>query len=183
MLFIASLLGGIKILWIDEPHHLLAPGPDRDPKTVFRLKSLLQGPNAVALILTGVPERYQMLIPDRETDRRFTFLHLRPVSNKSEANNLGRYLDECCARVVIARLDDESIIDRLLVANDRNLGQCIEMALRAIRRAQSRPERQLNLADFRRSWKIQSGQFGIGPFDDAPWSILRTELEKMGWSV
>lgn len=175
---------GIKILWIDEPHHLLAPGPGRDPRTVLRrLKSLLQGPNAVALILTGVPELYQMIIPDRETDRRFTCLHLRPVSNTSEANKLGRYLDECCGRVGIARLDDESFIDRLLVANNRNLGQCIEMTLRAIRRAQNRPERQLNLADFRRSWERQTGQIGIGPFEDAPWSMLKPELEKLGWSV
>ena len=173
---------GKTILWIDEAHHLLKPGPGRDPKLVIRrLKSILQANNGVALILTGVPELYDLIVVDEETDRRFICFDLRPVASKNDARNLGLYLDKCCEMVGIAKVADPDFLDRLLMANNRNLGQCIELTLRAIRRAHRRPERQLTLEDFRRSQKFQKNRGNIGPFDDNPWPLLKAELEKLGW--
>jgi type II secretory pathway predicted ATPase ExeA len=172
----------ISILWIDEPHHLLAPGPGRDAKMVLRrLKSLLQGPKAVALILTAVPELHQMVVQDSETARRFGYLHLRPVSNEAGASELNRYLAKCCERIGMGKVEDANFIDRLLMANRRNLGRSIEMTLRAIRRAHRRPERQLSLADFRACMELNEGSSGIGPFDDDQWELLKPALEKLGW--
>lgn len=173
---------GITILWIDEAHHLLTPGPGRDPKLVVRrLKNVLQGQNAVAMILTGVPALYDLVLPDKETDRRFVCLNLEPVTSKNEAANLRRYLEMCCEKVGVGMVDDPSFLDRLLMANQRNLGKSIEMTLRAIRRAHRRPERQLSFEDFRRSQTLQNGQKNISPFDQIPWPLLKVELEKLGW--
>jgi hypothetical protein len=170
------------ILWIDEPHHLLTPGPGRDPKAVLRrLKGLMQGPKAVALILTGVPELYEMTLTDNETDRRFIFMNLRSVRGKSEVTKLGNYLDLCCEKVGIMPIDDDSFLDRLLMANNRNLGRSIEMTMKAIRRAHRRPERKLSLKDFRRCLELESNRIGVGPFEDMDWAGLRPELEKHGW--
>lgn len=173
---------GITILWIDEAHHLLTPGPGRDPKLVVRrLKNNLQGHNAVAMILTGVPGLYDLVLPDKESDRRFVCLHLEPVTSKHEAANLSRYLEMCCEKVGVGMVDDPNFVERLLMANQRNLGKSIEMTLRAIRRAQRRPERKLCLEDFRRSQNLQNGRRNISPFDDNPWPLLKAELEKLGW--
>lgn len=175
---------GIKILWIDEPHHLLAPGGGRDPKSALRrLKNLMQGQNAVTLILTGVPELQEMILKDSETARRFSCINLRPVSGKNEMTNLGRYLAICGEKVGIAPMDEESFLERLLMANNNNLGKSIEMTLKAIRRAHRRPDRKLSLGDFKRCLALQNNQIDVGPFDDSDWPGLRHELEKRGWAA
>ena len=174
----------ITILWIDEAHHLLTPGPGRDLKVVVRrLKGTLQGPNPVALILTGDPELYNMVLPDAESDRRFSCLHLLPITTNNDAARLGRYLDMCCEMVGMGTVADPSFVDRLLVANHRNLGKCIEMTLRTMRRARRRPERQLTLADFRVTHRRQDGNGDLSPFDDDPWPMLKAELERRGWAT
>lgn len=176
-------VSGTTILWIDEAHHLLTPGAGRDPKLALRrLKNLMQGPKAVTLVLTGVPELHQMILNDRETARRFICIHMRPVSGKRQVANLGRYLDLCCEKVGVGSIKDETFLERLLMANNGSLGESVELTLRAIRRAHRRPKRTLLLEDFRRCYELQGRQFDVGPFDGGDWPTLRLELVKRGWA-
>ena len=109
---------GISILWIDECHHLLRRARGRDADMILqRLKSIMQGPKALALIVSGVPELNENILRDPETSRRFSRVQLHPVKTAQELANLARYIEMCCAAVGVTLIDDRNFFERLLFAN------------------------------------------------------------------
>lgn len=88
---------GIRLLIIDEAHHLLRPGPGRDILGALQsLKHLLQGEDSTAVILAGVDKLKQGLLQDPETARRFKpFELMRITEGSQDARRFARSMQIC----------------------------------------------------------------------------------------
>lgn len=173
---------GITILWIDEAHHMM----EVTKEIVFvlrRLKSLMQGDNGIALVVSGINELDAKFHMDRETSERFNRIKLGPIRTNKERMALLDFIDLSCSYVQLTPISDEHIVERLEFATHGSIGRSIEYCFSAIGRALRRKDRALRLDDFRRSFNLKRGFDDIGPFDDEAWPDLKDILEKKGWSV
>lgn len=171
---------GIGLLWIDEAHHLLRGGAGRDTVSALQtLKNLLQGPGAVAVLLSGVPDLEQRLSKDAETFRRYQLqLRLRPVvAGQAEIRRLERFLERCCALLELDWPSDPSFVERIVFSQREGLGKSITFAKALIRRALITGKPGLTLADARQRWVLNGGnEDGRSPFDTGDWQPLHKVL-------
>lgn len=171
---------GIGLLWIDEAHHLLRGGAGRDSISALQtLKNLLQGPGAVAVLLSGVLDLEQRLSKDAETFRRYQLqLRLRPVvAGQAEIRRLERFLQRCCALLQLDWPSDPSFVERIVFSQREGLGKSISFAKALIRRALITGKSGLTLADARQRWVLKGGnEDGRSPFDAGDWRSLHKVL-------
>lgn len=174
-----SLLN-ISVLWIDEAHHLLTSGPGRDAAIALRrLKSMLQGEEALVVVLSGVPILADQLRKDEETNRRFFKLALGPVRTAEDRVKLQRFIDALCHTTGVGAVADPDIVDRLLAATGSSLGAAIDLVTRCLARALEKGYAKLELRHFRRAYRISGSAGSITPFDDEPWNTLGPALEEL----
>jgi hypothetical protein len=177
---LASL--GITVLWLDEAHHMLELQKERTD-VLRRLKTLLQGDNAIGLIVSGIPILNEQIQTDAETNERFFRIRLTPMQTEGERQELGSFIKGCCKLVELSPPADEFLPERLVAAFNGSLGRAIECTHSAIWRALRRADGQLTLDDYRRSYNLKRGSYEDGPFDREPWPVLVQILEKQGWAA
>ena len=148
-----------------------------------RLKTLLQGDNAIGLIVSGIPMLNEQFQTDDETNERFFRIRLTPMQTEAERRELGSFIHGCCKLVEISPPADEFLTERLVAAFNGSLGRAIECTQSAIGRALRRADGQLTLDDYRRSYNLKRGSYEDGPFDREPWPVLVQILEKQGWAA
>jgi type II secretory pathway predicted ATPase ExeA len=171
---------GISVLWIDEAHHLLTSGPGRETTMVLRrLKSLLQGKNALVVVLSGIPELAVLLSRDQETDRRFFKLKLDPIHTVSERRKLQRFIQALCEKSGVGEVQDPDFNERLHMAANGSLGVAIDLVSRCIARAHDKGDTQLKLHHFRRAYRLSGWAGTVTPFDDDPWETLQHVMEEL----
>lgn len=92
---------GIKLIWIDEAHHVFKPGSGRDITSSLRaMKTLLQGRNAPAVIFAGVPDLNKYLIQERETSLWFFRHNLKADElGADDIPELSKLIDQCCISI------------------------------------------------------------------------------------
>lgn len=173
---------GISILWIDEAHHMLEITKEV-PLVLRRLKSLMQGDNSLALIISGVRKLDEKVLTDGETSERFSRVRLGPIRTDQERRDLRHFIDLCCSHVKIAPVADPELIARLEFATHGSIGRSIEYCHSAILRALRRGDGQLVLDDFRRGLDLKRGFTDVGPFDAGDWPRLEEILETKVWTV
>lgn len=177
-------LQDIAVLWIDEAHHLLTSAPGRDAATSLRmLKSMLQGENAIVVILSGIPILAELVRRDAETDRRFLKVRLDPIRTDQGKADLGRFIEGLCHHAQIKTVADAHFIDRLLSASQGSLGVAIEFVNLALARAAKENVNALELRHFQRIYRLSGRAGSIGPFDDCPWEHLAANLDALGEEV
>ena len=175
---------GIKLLVIDEAHHLLRPGAGRDiPGTVQTLKHLLQGDDAVAVILSGVPKLRESVLQDPETDGRYFKFELNLIqagSNDAErlslciaksAEELGLYLDP-----------SDNFVERVIFAEHGKVGRSIRLAKETMRHALIKGHKAVDLQGAEACLAKRYGSRNISPFSPGAWDVVRSELEATGWA-
>ena len=174
----------VGLIWIDEAHHLLRPGPGRDVAAVLRtLKNLLQGPGAVAVILSGVPKLNEDLIADPETDRRFLRQRLWSLEHDADVfPTITRFVEACCDAVGLAGPEDDHFAHRLVFAENGVMGKALDLAKGAIRRAIIARSPALTLDHAGKVFDLQRGPMRHGPFSAVPWPELKQHLEALGWA-
>lgn len=75
---------GISVLWIDEAHDLFC----KDSGMILRaLKSLMQGDEAVIVILSGTERLSEVIRSDAQVQRRFSTMQLRPVAAATDGHD------------------------------------------------------------------------------------------------
>jgi hypothetical protein len=175
---------GIRLLVIDEAHHLLRKGSGRDVEgAVQTLKSLLQGDWPVAVIVAGVHKLRDALLADRETDRRFPKFELSRINDDDMgARAFERSLEICAQQVGLCLAKDGFLADRILFAETGEVGEAIRMAKAVLRRALVQGSAAVTLAHARAEFEEQYGARPLSPFADAEWSIVRKALVEGGWS-
>lgn len=177
---LASL--GITILWLDEAHHMLELQKERTD-VLRRFKTLLQGDNAIALVVSGIPSLADKVQEDEETNERFFRIQLGPIQTEREKQELRAFIEACCKKVQLTLPTDAHLIERLVYGTNGSLGRSMECTHSAIGRALRRADGLLTLDDFRRSFNLKRSAIGDGPFDPEPWPVLKNILEEMEWSV
>ena len=172
---------GVGLLVIDEAHHVLR----RDaPAGLQSLKGLMQGRQAVAVILSGVPKLGEIVMQDAEIDRRFIRLHLRRTAEDGEdAAGLEQFIDVCRDRLGLPIPEDRTLAARIVFANHGGLGVSVNLAKAIIRRARIDPKCPgMTLAHAARTFDMRGRSNGPGPFERGDWEKVRAGPVDRGWS-
>lgn len=140
---------GTTVLIIDEAHDLFPkPSKSEAPEILKTLKSLMQGENAVIVILSGISSLWRSIAFDDQVDRRFSKFELPPVATAADRklvwNMLGRY----CQLAGLERPEQGDLVDRLAHAARQRLGLCIEQIINAIEVALLRGDTRLDVQHF-----------------------------------
>lgn len=176
---------GVVLLWIDEGHHLLRGGAGRDVASALqKLKNLLQGEGAVAVILSGVSLLEERIGADPETFRRYQLrqrLH-SVTAGGADMQRLARFIELCCLKLDLSMPDDPHFAERIVFSQKGGLGRSIAFAKATMRRALVGRRTAVTLDDAYRTWILNGGHDGeLTPFDTGKWSEIRKHLEERGW--
>lgn len=145
---------GIAVLLIDEAHDLFCA----DRGLILRaIKSLMQGDEAVAIILSGTGKLRDILRSDPQVQRRFTTLLLPPVDAVADRAHITDMIAAYCERAGLEPPLETGLVDRLVHASRRRFGRCIEAVIGAIERALIQGHESLDMGHFAEDWTLKEG--------------------------
>lgn len=175
---------GIRLLVIDETHHLLRKGSGRDVEgAVQTLKSLLQGDWPVAVIIAGVYKLRDSIMTDPETDRRFPKFELTSITEGSlEARTFARSMQLCADKIGLSLPENAHLPERILFAEGGVAGRCIKLAKGVLGMALNEGRAEVTLQDARMQFELEYGAFPMSPFAQGSWVNFRQALLDGGWS-
>lgn len=143
------------VLWIDEAHDLMA----RDSEQILRaVKSLMQDDKSVIVILSGTERLEELIRLDPQVQRRFTIVAPDPLSAVTDGERLLDILDHFCERAGLGRLEDGTVVPRLLVAARDRFGRSVELMQDAIEQAMLAEADILDLWHFALAWGMKEGR-------------------------
>ncbi|MFC0279906.1 AAA family ATPase [Falsigemmobacter intermedius] len=142
------------VLWIDEAQDLKSVGKDSMLRTI---KSFMQAPFPVVVILSGTPDLLKIIESDEQLDRRFSKLKLPMLDPYDYADRIlpiiGSYASAAGLELEIA--DD---LPQRLIHGSRNLfGRCIENIIGAIEMALRSGDTSLTDFHFADYYELQEG--------------------------
>ncbi len=173
-----SLLG-IVVLWIDEAQDVFLSRSAREIDDMLKtLKSLMQGDQAVVLVLSGTDRLLEVARYDQQVDRRFRKIMSRPLVVGHHEQNLQGLIDTYCQMAGI-RPDIEPDTLRRLIHGSRGLfGRAIETILAAIEQALYEESCCLKRSHFAEAWSIQEGcSWDQNVFEINDWAALEIDSE------
>ncbi|WP_375692083.1 ATP-binding protein [Pseudooceanicola sp. LIPI14-2-Ac024] len=168
---------GTVVLWIDEAHDLFRAG--KQVEDILRLlKSVMQGPGAVIMILSGVESLWNIASHDDQVKRRYAKVTLPAVSVASHGDMFVRLMGKYCEKAELVPPPPSDLISRLVFASRGRFGRCIENIISAIETALLRGDKQLTADHFAEDWAIQEGAVpGKNVFLSPRWAEI--ELAKV----
>ncbi|MFG6535692.1 TniB family NTP-binding protein [Sulfitobacter sp. 1A16787] len=147
---------GIKVLWIDEAHDIYNAGNVREKEDLLKtLKSLMQGPQAIVVVLCGTEPVAELLRSDHQVARRFSQVRLPPISFASDGDGLMNLIRSYAGRVELGVEIDPDLTQCLLHAARDQFGMAIEIAIGAIETALRSRRPSLTRQDFIDYWFMQ----------------------------
>lgn len=182
-------LCGIKLLIIDECHHMVQSGAGKDvPSAIQSLKHILQSDAGVALLIAGVPTLRDALLsePSRETFRRFRECSLSRIRFGSRAaKDFHSNFLQSARMLGLAVPPEDMFAERILFAAGGHIGVSISIAKDILRDAVKRKREVLQLEHADRAYgKISPNCCcEASPFRGEDWTALKAELEAMGWAA
>jgi len=145
---------GITVLWIDEAHDLFCA----DRNVILRgLKTLMQGDDALIVILSGTMKLGEIIRTDPQVQRRFSTLILPPVSEEEDRDMFASVISTYCEKVGLMPPDAPDLVGRLFRASRSRFGRAVETVIGAIERALLEGADTLELEHFAEYWAIQEG--------------------------
>lgn len=147
---------GVKLLHLDEAQHLL----DRKAEVqqaLDTLKTLMQGPNAVAVVLSGVPELARIAVTDQQIGRRFSQMTLTEGRSPEFARRVDRMISSYCKEAGLGAPKEPGLAARLLHGVDGRFGLCVETVVDAIAHATAQKAVALNRQHFAEAWGLGRG--------------------------
>lgn len=180
-------LCGIKLVIIDECHHMVQSGPGKDvPTAIQSLKHIMQSEAGVALLIAGVPALREALLsePSRETFRRFRECSLSRISPSSKAaRDYHLNFLQSAKMVGVAVAPEDMLPDRILFAAGGHIGSSIAIAKEILRDAVKRKQEVLQLEHADRVYRKINKACSVTPFQGADWKAVKAELEALGWAA
>jgi hypothetical protein len=167
-------LYGVSTIWIDEAQDLMnLDKPTETAATLRMLKSLMQCPNAVMLVLSGVDALRKIIAQDQQLARRFLKLPLPPITAATDGARLERALRGYCHRVGLGCQLEHELILRIVHAGRGQFGRCVELIIGAIEVAVRNCDAQLMTEHFAERFAAQEGCSPLGNVFVSPrWSSL-----------
>lgn len=145
---------GISVLWIDEAHDLFC----KDSAMILRaLKSLMQGDEAVIVILSGTERLHEIIRSDPQVQRRFSTMQLRPVCAATDREDFDDLIGSYCAEAGLDTDMSEDLVARLFHASRFRFGRSIETTLNAIEAALGSGADCLSNDHFAQAWAMLEG--------------------------
>jgi hypothetical protein len=145
---------GVAVLWIDEAHDLFMADHGR---VLRALKSLMQGDDAVILILSGTELLLEAVNADPQVKRRLSTIRLPPVSFAADGQSFNLMIRQFCEISGLEPPRDQDLVERLLHASRYRFGRCIETVRNAIECALDREAAVLDILDFAEVWACAEG--------------------------
>jgi hypothetical protein len=165
---------GVTVIWIDEAHDLLnQKSPHETADMLKMLKSLMQGPAAVVVVLSGVPSLRNVIAQDQQVARRFSKLAIPPVSVAVDGELLDRAMRGYCRFAGVAHPAERERMLRIVHAGRGRLGRCLELMIGALDVAVGERAAQLGQQHFAQFFAAQEGCDPAGNVFLSPrWSSL-----------
>lgn len=179
---------GIKLVIIDECHHLLTSGPGKDvPSAIQSLKHIMQARSGVALMIAGVPALRDAIKsePTRETYRRFTECTFSPILLRTQmARDFNANFSRCAQVMGVSVLEEDMFVERILFASDGHIGTSVVIAKAILRDAVIKRRDTLSLHQAEQVYrKLKKKATGETPFKQNEWSVVEKELTVLGWAA
>jgi hypothetical protein len=149
-------LTGVKLLWLDEAQHLLSRKADV-AQALDTLKTLMQGPNAAVIVLSGVPELDKIVSHDQQVGRRFSRMRLTEGRSPSFARRVAKIIAGYAEDAGLRAPDAPGLAEQLLHGVDGRFGLCFEVAIDAIAQALSLNAESLERQHFAEAWGLGRG--------------------------
>lgn len=146
---------GITVLCIDEAHDLFCA----DRNLILRgLKSLMQGDNALILIICGTDELPNLIRSDPQVQRRFSTLTLPPVFPATHGDNVAMVIEHYCRKAGLDAPVEPDLIPRLMHASRHRFGRTLETATLAVEAALAlEGTTRLTMQHFAEVWAREEG--------------------------
>ncbi|ULB11858.1 TniB family NTP-binding protein [Cereibacter azotoformans] len=149
---------GISMLWIDEAHDLFHENSRREIEDMIAtLKSLMQGPGAVSIVLTGTEKLWEIVGVDPQLSRRLTRLTFAPIDETMHGARLCEVIEDFCKRAGLSAPPEQDLVARLIHASRGRFGRCIERTIQAIEEALRNGDRCLDMQHFAEAFMLQEG--------------------------
>lgn len=136
---------GTAVVWIDEAQDLFCA----DRKLILRaLKSLMQGDNAVAVILSGTEDLAEVIRSDAQVKRRFTSMVLPKLAEPIHGDMYRTVMADYCGRVGLEPPVEADLIGRVFHGARYRFGRAIELLLLAMEFAIEQDDDHLTIDHF-----------------------------------
>ena len=136
---------GTAVVWIDEAQDLFCA----DRKLILRaLKSLMQGDNAVAVVLSGTEELAEVIRSDAQVQRRFTAMVLPEMVEAVHGDMYRTVMADYCGRVALEPPIEADLIGRIFHGARYRFGRAIELLLLAMEFAIEQDDEYLTIDHF-----------------------------------
>lgn len=136
---------GISVLWIDEAQDLFCA----DRKLILRaLKSLMQGDNAVIVVLSGTEDLAKVIRTDPQVQRRFTAMVLPDLVEQVDGDSFRDVITQYCERVGLSAPVEADLIGRIFHGARYRFGRALELLLQAMEIAIGRGDEDLDIGHF-----------------------------------
>lgn len=178
---------GIKLVIIDECHHMLQSGPGKDiPSAIQSLKHIMQSKSGVALMIAGVPAMRDAIKaePTQETYRRFTECTMSPIRPGTQAEkDFGNNFSKCAAMVGVSVPDEYMLVERVLFAADGHIGTAVSIAKAILRDALKKQQDRVTLQRADQVYRKFKKVNGETPFKQDDWAAVKSEMVALGWAA
>jgi hypothetical protein len=142
------------VLWIDEAHDLFCA----DRNLILRaIKTLMQGDNAVVVILSGTEALEQVIRTDPQVQRRFSTMHWGLLQEAVDGESFSDLIASYCERAGLHAPNQGDLIARVFHASRYRFGRAIELTISAIEMALRERDEQLMSDHFASAWAMQEG--------------------------
>lgn len=136
---------GISVLWIDEAQDLFCA----DRKLILRaLKSLMQGDDAVIVVLSGTEDLAKVIRTDPQVQRRFTAMVLPDLVEQVDGDSFRDIITQYCERVGLGAPIEADLIGRIFHGARYRFGRALELLLQAMEIAIGRGDEDLDIGHF-----------------------------------
>lgn len=136
---------GISVLWIDEAQDLFCA----DRKLILRaLKSLMQGDDAVIVVLSGTEDLAKVIRTDPQVQRRFTAMVLPDLVEQVDGDSFRDVITQYCERVGLGAPTEVDLIGRVFHGARYRFGRALELLLQAMEIAIGRGDDDLDIGHF-----------------------------------
>jgi hypothetical protein len=147
---------GVKVVWLDEAQHLMDRATEVT-QALDTLKTLMAGPNAVVVVLSGVPDLERIVALDQQIGRRFSRMRLTEGRSPAFARRVERIIGRYAKDAGLTAPSEPGLTERLLHGVDGRFGLCMETVVDAIAKARSRSAIALERQHFAEAWGLGRG--------------------------
>lgn len=149
---------GIVVLWIDEAQDLFLSRSAREIDDMLKmLKSLMQGDDAVVLILSGTERLGEITSYDPQVDRRVVKIVPDALTIGAHEERLTKLVADYAAKAGLALDWSDVLSSRLIHAGRGRFGRIVETIVNAVERALDDGDATLVVDHFAEVWCAQEG--------------------------